>query len=251
MIDLELLIGAAREERVSAEVQARVLRGVEARHGVLLATAFAGDSSGMRSALAYLNRARGTPAALGSTLGSTFNIALVVAFAGLISSGALVANPAEPSPETSPELATEPPPQVARESIGVAEIIAKTTEEAPVKRPAAKKRAVEKIEKVEVATPPIEAPDTSAWEVHAVEEATRAIKSGDAAHALNVLDRFDATPAKPTLLEEERTALRVRALCALERRDEARTHADRFAAAHPSSPLLRRLEACLKGGDNP
>jgi hypothetical protein len=249
MSGLELLIGAARAEGVSAAEEARVLRGVEARHGVLVMTAFAGDSAGMRAALDYLTRARVSPAALGSALGSTFNIALVVAFAGIVSSGALVAD----APRAPEEKEAAVPASAAIFEAREVETPHSFVEGAPAKPEPVFSPPIERVKrpaKKRVA-PPIEEIDSSALEVLAVEEATRAIKTGDAGEALSVLDRFEARQIKRALLEEERTALRVRALCALERRDEARGLADRFAAAHPSSPLLRRLEACLKGGEEP
>lgn len=198
MKDLELLLGAAREETLSKSDEDRLLAKIDERHAVVAL------SAGMQEALEYLGRARATPAAFASALGSVWNVVLIAAATGLITTAAANGK--------NVALAPAPEPQHPRPFTQV-----------------------------------VYAPeDTLPIELSIVEEATRSLQKNEAGAAIGALDRFDALRAKTAHLEEERTALRVRALCALDRREEARALAARFAEDHPSSPLLRRLEQCLE-----
>jgi len=81
-------------------------------------------------------------------------------------------------------------------------------------------------------------------ELSLLRAAHAARRSGDAAAALAHLDAH-ARAFPHGALTAEREAARVFALCDLGRAADARARADRFAAAHPDSPLLGRVaDAC-------
>ena len=72
--------------------------------------------------------------------------------------------------------------------------------------------------------------------------AHRATTAGDAAHALALLHDYAVTFPRGAL-REEGDVERVRALCALDRVDEAGRAARAFVRAHPRSPLASRVAA--------
>lgn len=82
-------------------------------------------------------------------------------------------------------------------------------------------------------------------EVAALADARRALASGDAAESLRLLDvhdrRFD-----PPALSAEATILRIEALVAVGRIDEARGLATRFVTAHPDSPYAQRVASLVR-----
>lgn len=87
-----------------------------------------------------------------------------------------------------------------------------------------------------------------ALEVRLLDDARAALGAGDAQRALRVLSRVEALPSR--LLVPESTVLRVRALIAAGRADEARRAGDDFLRRSPTSPqaavvrsLLTNLEA--------
>jgi hypothetical protein len=96
---------------------------------------------------------------------------------------------------------------------------------------------------------PLPAPPLAnvADEARLLREAHAALSTGDAAHALALLDEHArAHPAGA--LAEERDAERVVVLCKLGRASEARTEARRFLAGRPDSPLAAGVRASC-GGD--
>ncbi len=75
-----------------------------------------------------------------------------------------------------------------------------------------------------------------------LEQAFRSIDDGNSQRALAALDELEAS--KPDgALAEERAALRVSALCAAGRVDEARRAADRFLSEMPASVQAGRVRA--------
>jgi hypothetical protein len=85
-------------------------------------------------------------------------------------------------------------------------------------------------------------------ETRGLGEAHGALKDGDPARALALLDAQGATYADGQL-REERAAARVLALCKLGRADEARALAARFLAENPRSLLADRVRSACAAGD--
>ena len=78
----------------------------------------------------------------------------------------------------------------------------------------------------------------------ALGEARHALASGDAAASLRLLDGYDRRFAQP-ILTVEATVLRVEALIALGRIDEARGIARGMLAAQPDSPYAQRVRSLI------
>ena len=97
----------------------------------------------------------------------------------------------------------------------------------------------------DVEAPPPRASSSSslAKETALLSKAQRALQSGDANQALELLDKHEREHAHG-VLEEERSAARVIALCKLEKRAEATAAAADFLARYPNSPHARRVERC-------
>jgi hypothetical protein len=96
--------------------------------------------------------------------------------------------------------------------------------------------------RVAVAPPAIEARGTARLsdEIAAIDEAKRALSTGDPAAALGVLDRYDRAFPHGTLAPES-AALRIQVLARAGRKPEARSLLAAFRANHPDSPLLDSL----------
>jgi outer membrane protein assembly factor BamD (BamD/ComL family) len=77
-------------------------------------------------------------------------------------------------------------------------------------------------------------------ELAALDEARAAIRNGAARRALALLDDYDRRFPRPELGLEARI-VRIEALVAAGDLDRARELADRFLAAHPSSPSAARI----------
>lgn len=86
--------------------------------------------------------------------------------------------------------------------------------------------------------------DTLAAEVAAIDGARNALRSGDAAGALRLLDAYGRDFPKGSLGLEAQV-LRIEALDASGQKQKARALAERFLAAHPNSVLAPRLKAVL------
>jgi hypothetical protein len=138
-----------------------------------------------------------------------------------------------PAPPAAPvERATdERPPDEAR-SLG-------ETSEAPRSGPIRRARPSVEADAPEH-TEPVTTPSTLAAEVAALDAARSAIRSGRTAHALALLDEYDARFARPELGPESDIA-RIEAHLAAGDRAAARSLADRFLAAHPTSPAAARI----------
>ncbi|HTB74017.1 MAG TPA: hypothetical protein VK762_12270 [Polyangiaceae bacterium] len=137
---------------------------------------------------------------------------------------ASVARPTEPDGSPPRDPATPSPPREVAASSAAA------VASRPARRPAP------------------EAVDGSALsvEITLVQDAARALASGDAAGALRVLDRYDRKWPHGALAEEA-GALRVQALQRTDRAAEARTLARKLLDAHPHGVLAARLQRVLDG----
>jgi hypothetical protein len=82
-------------------------------------------------------------------------------------------------------------------------------------------------------------------ETEALRAAQSALRGGDAARALALLDDQQAR-YRPGLLQQERAAARVMALCQAGRATEARTAAVRFESDFPRSPLVARVRTSCR-----
>ncbi len=85
-------------------------------------------------------------------------------------------------------------------------------------------------------------------EIARLDDARRALARGDANTTLVLLDRYDREPAAHAL-SQEASMLRIEALVALGRRDEARRHARRLLAANSGTAYEDRVRSLL--GDLP
>jgi hypothetical protein len=93
--------------------------------------------------------------------------------------------------------------------------------------------------------PPVAAPALSV-EIALVQQAARALASGDAAVALSLLDTYDRQCPHGALADEA-GALRVQALARTGRAPEARALARKLLDAHPHGVLATRLKGVLDG----
>jgi hypothetical protein len=97
------------------------------------------------------------------------------------------------------------------------------------------------------AQPPRPKPPSSASSLRAeargLAEVQRALRDGQPNEALRLLEAQQRS-FKAGVLDEEREAARVLALCEAGRVAEARKAADRFVVAHPNSPSAARVSTC-------
>jgi hypothetical protein len=129
--------------------------------------------------------------------------------------------------QAGPALGAQPTPSLAPE---------RSSEDAPARSVVAPRHAPSAAR----------APDpTLGDEVTALDRARRAMTDGDAAGALRRLDDYEARFAHGALFEEAEV-LRIEALLAEGDRGTASRVANRFLAAHPSSPHAARVRALLE-----
>lgn len=96
--------------------------------------------------------------------------------------------------------------------------------------------------------PPMPEPGPNvAGEIALLDEAQRALISGNPERALQLLDQHARAFPRGTLIEE-RTAARVIALCALGRATAARAESAAYLRRFPSSPLAERVRAACGTG---
>lgn len=93
--------------------------------------------------------------------------------------------------------------------------------------------------------PAVTAEDPMLAELRAVQTAQRALARHDGPTALRTLASLGRTHPQGNL-REERDALRVLALCAAGRADEARSAATVFLARHPGSPQAARVQGACR-----
>jgi RNA polymerase sigma factor (sigma-70 family) len=91
--------------------------------------------------------------------------------------------------------------------------------------------------------------DPLAEELSFVDGARGALAAGQPLEALQALDRYDARPSRRGFASEA-LYLRMRALLALGRGDEARAVAGRLSSSYPNSPQAARARQVLAGDDS-
>ena len=148
-------------------------------------------------------------------------------------------------PPPAPPVASVPPPVIAAPPIAappIAETPRPHVRVAPPKPPPA---APERV--LPVAPPP--APPTIS-EVALLEQARAALRGGDTAHALELVEQ-DATLYPDGVLVEEREALAIETLIKLGRRDEAVAKWTKFATSYPHSNYHARLQRLIDERPSP
>lgn len=93
--------------------------------------------------------------------------------------------------------------------------------------------------------PAVTAEDPMLAELRAVQSAQRALARHDGSAALRTLAALDRAQPRGNL-REERDALRVLALCAAGRADDARAAAAVFLSRHPGSPQAARVQGACR-----
>lgn len=218
-------------------------------------TAGATGTASAATATMATTAAAATTAATGAGLALSVKAAVLAAGLGLVGvggAGIVVATtraptlPArDPSPPSvahhpSPAEAPAPSPDLV-EATPDTEIAAAPTPSpvaAPSSRPPSSSRPV--------TTPSLD----SSWELPQLESARTALAAGDAAQALTLVEDH-ARRAPGSALREEGRALEVLALVALGRRDEAQAAAAAFAARHPQSLFLPRVQRAVSSPSAP
>ena len=93
------------------------------------------------------------------------------------------------------------------------------------------------------APPPAAAPPSAlSKELAALREAQRALREGQAAHALSVLTSFEEAAPGPGAMQEERHAAATMARCALAQRSDTKQLYDEFMQRYPKSAYAARLQ---------
>lgn len=95
-------------------------------------------------------------------------------------------------------------------------------------------------------TPSSLAPSSAPAEVPLIRGAQDALVHGNYRDALRDAERHAVAHPRGVLVQE-REVIAIEALAGLGRREEARTRAERFRAAYPTSPHVRRIDAILAG----
>lgn len=101
----------------------------------------------------------------------------------------------------------------------------------------------------QAAAPVASSAPTLTQELAMLDEARTALVAGNAKGALASLDRYDRSRAKN--LTQEATMLRIEALVAAGRRDQATGVAKRLLAAHPGSAYENRIRSLLPSIESP
>lgn len=168
------------------------------------------------------------------------------AIAAAVGSSALLfalSQPAEPPAVASapPPVVAAPEPPVAAPAVTPSADVALDPPPAPSAAPAA--AAQPRSNKSAVPAPSV-APPSASEEALLVATAEAQLRSGHAAAALALYEQHLREYPKGALRHESQSG-RIVALCGVGRSAEARVEIERFAARHPSSPgLLRMQRAC-------
>jgi hypothetical protein len=153
-------------------------------------------------------------------------------------------------PEPAQVTETAPPPAVeANRGAGKPRVAPKPAEEtpAPAEAVAAAETAAEPKVAPEVRRAPQSAPAPASSisdEIRVLDQARRAIASGDNAAAKRALEEHRRQYPKGALAEEA-VLLQIESLVKQGKRGAAKSLAARFRASHPNSPHLRRIESVL------
>lgn len=174
-------------------------------------------------------------------------VGLVVVGVAIV--GYVVARSSEDrAPTTTPPVlaAPAPPPLVLAAPALPPPVIAEPPVAAPRPRPhvhvAPKPPAAVGVEPAPAPAPPV-VPTIS--EVALLEQARSALRGGDAAHALALVEQA-ATSYPDGVLVEEREALAIETLIKLGRRDEAVAKWSKFATSYPRSNYHARLQRLIE-----
>jgi hypothetical protein len=154
-------------------------------------------------------------------------------------------------PEPAKVTETAPPPAVETAARGASKprVAPKPAEEAPAPTEplAAAETAAEPKVAPEVRRAPQSAPTPASSisdEIRVLDQARRAIASGDSAAAKRALEEHRRQYPKGALAEEA-VLLQIESLVKQGKRGAAKSLAARFRASHPNSPHLRRIESVL------
>jgi hypothetical protein len=96
---------------------------------------------------------------------------------------------------------------------------------------------------------PTPTPDLLKAETAALREAQQALRTGDPGRALSLISQQNSRFSEG-LLQQERAAARIMALCQLGRTAEARAEVVEFASRWPKSPLLARVRNACGQSEN-
>jgi hypothetical protein len=148
-----------------------------------------------------------------------------------------------PAQEQQPVIVAAPPPPIAT-TIETPALPPEPLVTATATTPPAHPIPPPNVTHVAAAPPPaVEiAPPSIKDETALLLNAQAAIREGDATRALSLLDDH-AKRFPEGALAEERDASRVLALCAANRKDEARKEGQAFLATHPKSPAATRVRS--------
>ncbi|WP_433934309.1 hypothetical protein AB3662_07305 [Sorangium cellulosum] len=273
------LLRAALDESPPSSLTRRTLAALGVATAATLAGGAARAGAGGAAASSG-GAAVGSAAAGGAAAGAALNVAGAASGGGILSAfgiGALagvltlgvvqwtgVTAPARRSQEapTAPAAPVYPPARApaalappptsgaaAAEPQHVAEERARVDDGPPLSRPAAPGRAAPDPAALAKAAPaasgpraPERNPSTLASELALLDTARRALRSGDPAAAVALLDRH-AREFAGAQLADEAAAIRVEALASKGDRAGARAAARRFLEAHPGSPHVDRVES--------
>ena len=243
----------------------RVRRRLAAELGVAAAAVTASKAV---SAAASTTKAASAGATLLGTSGAfAVKVAAVVVLMGGTGGTLLYESARGPTPSSASVTATAAAPTVAA-AARAARIIpfsALAMASAPIETaappPTVQSTPIETVAAAAVPAPPppvapralpvpIKATGTATLEdeTRLVQSAIAALRSGDPASGLSLLDEH-AREFPHGVLAEERSGERVLALCALGREAEARTAADRFLVEHANAPLAGKVRASCAGAN--
>lgn len=253
-----LIQAAAHGDDPSADDERRIRNKLATRIVVAGAAGAAGVAATKVSSAAGAGGASMTPAAI-ATMSLTTKIGVAVALVTATSVGAMAlhgdskiagnagtydAPPAVIAPSRAPILAPQPSLQTLVDAV--------ETPPAPPSSssPASPTRAVPNSQ------PKTAVKDTILEEAKLLRQARAALDGNDGRAALRALDEH-ATRFPNGALSEERSAVRVLALCAAGRLEEARSQARAFLSARPQSPMAEQLrrscavESSFRDGNPP
>ena len=255
-----LLKGAREDFEASDDERARVGRALAARLGVAVGTAAAtttavSASAAGSAAAGTTGVAAGAGAAGSALLAGTKWLGAVLLVGGLGAGGVSAYRAARSAPSLpSTPVATAAPqlhaPSV-RGPVSAPEAVTPLGD-APAEAPVSPPRRTAPLQEAPPAGRALareSAPaGTVAAETRLLRRAEESLRSGDAAHALALLDEHARTFPNG-ILTEERSAERVLTLCKLGRTSEAREEAARFLRATPESPLADSVRSSCGSSD--
>jgi hypothetical protein len=166
--------------------------------------------------------------------------------AGTLGTATYLVTKNDPAPVTE---AATPAVETATRGASKSRVESKPVETpAPVEPVAATETAEPKpapeVRRSQAAAPQAAPASSISEEIRVLDEARRAIASGDNTAAKRALEQHRQKYPKGALAEEA-VLLQIESLVKQGKRGAARSLADRFRASHPNSPHLRRIESVL------